>query len=62
MKRSDYIRIKKGNFWPGLLMWVLPVVLLVPSAVLSCTEYLYKPSDRVANVLVHAGVYKMLAA
>lgn len=62
MKRSDYIRIKKGNFWPGLLMWVLPVVLLVPSAVLSCTEYLYTPSDRVANVLVPAGVYMLLAA
>lgn len=45
----------------GILIWALPVLLTVPGAVLSCTEYLYTGYDRFVNIALPLGVYLMCA-
>ncbi len=64
MKHSNSIGsrdISQNQFLAGLLLWLLPTVMLVPSVVLSVTEYSYTQADSFANILLPAGLYLLLA-
>ncbi len=41
---------KTYRFAAGTLMWTLPLLLVVPGAILAYTEYLYSGYDRFVNI------------
>lgn len=49
------------NIWSSILLWLLPLVLIVPNVALACTEYLYTPLERIANIVLPFGVYMLIA-
>lgn len=59
MKHSD----KYGNLTPawrvasGLLLWLLPLLLVLPNIWLDYTEVAYSPAEKAVNVLLPLGVY-----
>ena len=52
---------KGYRYAAGALMWALPLLLVVPGAVLAYTEYLYSGYDRFVNIALPLGVYMLLA-
>lgn len=59
MKR--FISIIKTIFSPVSLMWVLPVLLIIPNIVLDITEF-SSPLVKIVNVLLPLGVYLLLTS
>lgn len=60
MKRSDNIYER----WriADIMLWLVPVLLLVPNLCLDITEIRYSTLDKAMNVLVPGGVYMLLFA
>ncbi|MFS6556607.1 hypothetical protein VPJ68_14295, partial [Parabacteroides distasonis] len=54
MKRSDSIL-------SSVLLWLLPVVLLIPNVALDITEC-YTPAEKVCNILLPAAAWLALSA
>ncbi len=52
---------KTYRFAAGALMWTLPLLLVVPGAILAYTEYLYSGYDRFVNIALPLGVYLLCA-
>lgn len=55
MKLSD-----KYNILPGVLVWLVPLVLIIPNVALDFTEIAYTPVERIVNVALPLGVYMLL--
>jgi len=51
-----------SKYIPSILLWVLPLLLIVPNVVLDITEQYYSVASRIANVALPLGVYLLLAA
>ncbi len=62
MKRSDIHIGERSALTASILLWVLPLVLLVPNVALDITERHYTMLDRLVNVALPAGVYVLLLA
>ncbi|MBD5175458.1 MAG: lipid A phosphoethanolamine transferase [Bacteroidales bacterium] len=58
MKPSE----KTSNILPVVLMWLLPLVLIIPNVALDFTEISYSPLERIINVALPLGVYLVLCA
>lgn len=61
MKHSK-IQSEHSTLAPAILLWVLPLLLIIPNVVLDITEQYYTTGIRIANVLIPAGVYYILMA
>ncbi len=61
MKRSDNILSKLGGA-SDIMVWLVPLLLLIPNIALDITEISYSWADKAVNILVPAGVYLMLFA
>lgn len=59
-KNISYYLLGAGS--PVALMWIFPVLLLVPNIVLDFTEIRYTMWQRLANVAVPLGIYMLLCA
>lgn len=66
MKHSDTAQPRtprrRPSPWAAALMWGLPLLLIIPNAVLDCTEVAYTMLDRIVNLALPAGVYLLLLA
>ena len=54
--------MKTHDRLPAALMWVLPVLLIIPNVALDITEQYYSVAARIANVALPAGIYLLLMA
>ena len=54
--------MKTHDRLPATLMWVLPVLLIIPNVALDITEQYYSVAARIANVALPAGIYLLLMA
>jgi len=61
MKHSDNIH-NRLHLVADILMWLVPLLLLVPNICLDVTEIHYSALDRAINILVPGGVYFILFA
>lgn len=59
MKHSDTNIAPSGTI-PAILLWLTPLLLLVPNVILDFTELSYTALDRAINVLLPLGVYILL--
>lgn len=57
MKHSD-----SKKMWADILMWILPVLLVIPNIVLCFTEHAYRGLDCAVNIVLPLGVYCFLCA
>lgn len=57
MKLSD-----KNTIIPGILLWLLPLVLIIPNVALDFTEISYTPLERIINIALPLGIYMLLCA
>lgn len=65
MKHSDGQKVEKGSrgAWVAVvLLWVLPLLLLVPNIALDITERYYTSLERIVNIVFPAGVYLLALA
>lgn len=54
MKRSDLLA--------NILLWLTPLLLLVPNIALDITEIMYTPWEKVLNITIPAAIYLLLMA
>ena len=59
-KKISYYFLGAGS--PASLMWVVPLLMIVPNVVLDFTEVQYTTAERLTNVLLPLGVYLLLLA
>ncbi len=45
-----------------IIMWIVPLLLVIPNIILDFTEQYYTPGIRTANLLIPAGIYLLLMA
>lgn len=57
MKHSD-----SKNLWADILLWILPVLLVIPNIALCFTEHTYSGLDCAVNIVLPLGVYGLLCA
>ncbi len=63
MKRSDNTTPHvKGQTAAAVLLWLLPVILVIPNVVLNFTEISYTGLDKLINVVLPMGCYLVLCS
>lgn len=61
MKHSKLQKIlTQDGAWATLLLWLVPLLLIVPNIALDITEHLYTTAERVVNIILPSGVYLLL--
>lgn len=62
MKHSDTSVVSWGSRLAAILMWILPLLLLIPNIALDFTEIRYSFWCRMTNIFLPFGVYLLCAA
>lgn len=62
MKHSDLNSSPRSSAWANVMVWLVPLLLIIPNICLDVTEISYNWLDRIINVALPAGIYLMLFA